>query len=275
MTKIDFRNSQLNFQRVYNSLTATMRSQIRWHCLDDEFNSFIWWNLVRFLIQWYNDYQMNKYIFDELDNRFVIYKSGDSHHKSRSVINLTLENYLKTRLSSNAFERLNQKFKIWTMTQIRLFLFVDHDSIFFTICYCYYLLFKCSAALTRVRVEHDAVFDSDFSKISNLLVEQAHLINQLSYIVVVIKKVLRLFSTVFVMRDDFFEVELQDFNDSRYSTAGMNIWILHSVLQRHSVYWKKSDAFISDRWLVDSEDFLYSIKSAWRSFEFDSRNCID
>ena len=109
------------------------------------------------------------------------------------------------------------------MTQIRLFLFVDHDFTFFTIGYCYYFFFKSSTALAQIRVEHNVVFDSDLSKISNQLVEQTYLINQIPYIVVVIKKVLCLFPTVFVMRDGFSEIELQDFHDSHYSTAGMNI----------------------------------------------------
>jgi cytochrome P450 len=129
--------------------------------------------------------------------------------------------------------------------------------------------------LTRIRVEHDVVFNSDLFKISNLLIEQAHLINQLSYIVVVIKETLRLFSAVSIMRGDLSEIELQNFNESRYSTAEINIWILHSVLQQHFEYWKKSDSFISDRWLVDSEDFLYLIKNAWRLFQFDLRNCVE
>ena len=54
----------------------------------------------------------------------------------------------------------------------------------------------------------------------------------------------------------------------------MNIWILHSVLQRHPEYWKEPDAFIPDRWLVGPEDSLYPIKGAWRPFEFGPRNCV-
>ncbi len=274
MINIDFRNSQLNSQRVYNPLASAMRSQVRWHCLDDELNSFIRWNLVRSLIQWYNGYRMNKYIFGELDKRFVIYESGDLHRTSRSVIDLALESYLATRFSSNAFKRLDRKFKVWAVTQIRLFLFVGHDFIFFIICYCYYLLFKCSVALARIRVEHDVVFGPDLFKVQSLLAEQAHLINQLSYIVVVIKEALRLFSAVSVMRGGLSGVELQDSSGSRYSTARMNIWILHSVLQRHSEYWKEPEAFIPDRWLVGPEDFLYPVKGAWRPFQFGSRNCV-
>ena len=122
------------------------------------------------------------------------------------------------------------------MTQIRLFLFAGHDSTSFTICYCYYLLSKCPAALAQIRAEHDAVFGFNLSKVPNLLVEQAHLINQLPYTVAVIKETLRLFPAAFAMRGGLPGIELQDSNDSRYPTAGMNIWILHSVLQRYPEY---------------------------------------
>ena len=263
MTKIDFRNSQLNSQRAYNPLAAAMRSQVRWHCLDDELNPFIRWNPVRPLIQWYNGYRMNKYISGELDKRFATYKSGDLHRTSRSVIDLALESYLTTRSSSNASERLDREFKTWAVTQIRLFLFAGHDSTSSTICYCYYLLSKCPAALAQIRAEHDAVFGPDLSKVPDLIIEQAHLINQLPYTVAVIKEALRLFPAASAMRGDLPGVELQDSNGSRYPTAGMNIWILHSVLQRHPVYWKEPDAFIPDRWLVGPEDSLYPVKGAW------------
>ena len=93
MTNTGFRNSQLNSQRAYNPLASAMRSQVRWHCLDDELNPFIRWNPVRPLIQWYNGYRMNQYISGELDKRFTTYESGDSHHTSRSVIDLALESF--------------------------------------------------------------------------------------------------------------------------------------------------------------------------------------
>ena len=177
-----------------------MRSQVRWHCLDDELNPFIRWNPVRPLIQWYNGYRMNKYISGELDKRFATYKSGDSHRTSRSVIDLALESYLRTRPSSNASQSLDREFKTWAMTQIRLFLFAGHDSTSSTICYCYYLLSKSPAALAQIRAEHDVVFGPDLSKVPNLLAEQAHLINQLPYTVAVIKEALRLFPAASAMR---------------------------------------------------------------------------
>jgi cytochrome P450 len=96
----------------------------------------------------------------------------------------------------------------------------DHDFTFFII---YYPLFNHPVALTRIRVEHDEVFASNLSKTFSILIEQAHLINQLSYTLAVIKETLRLFSAVFVMRDGLSEVELKDTHDRRYSTAGMNI----------------------------------------------------
>lgn len=161
-------------------------------------------------------------------------------------------------LPSTNFKRLNWKFKTWAVTQIRLFLFAGHDSTSSTICYCYYLFSKRPAALARIRAEHDVVFGPDLSKVPNLLAEQAHLINQLTYTVAVIKEALRLFLAASAMRSGLPGVELQESNCSRYPSAGMNIWILNSVLQRHPEYWKEPDAFIRDRWLVGPWRFLIS-----------------
>lgn len=217
---------------------------------------------------------MNKYISGELDKRFAAYESDHSQQRSRSVIDLALESYLTERPLSSAAKGLDRTFKAWAVTQIRLFMFAGHDSTSSTICYCYYLLANHPAALARIRAEHDAVFGPDLSTVPNVLTEQAHLINQLPYTVAIIKEALRLFPAASAMRGGLPGVELQDSHGNRYPTAGMNIWILHNVLQRHPAYWKEPDAFIPERWLVGPDDPLYPIKGAWRPFEFGPRNCV-
>ena len=61
---------------VEEKLAAAMRSQVRWHCLEDELNPFIRWNSVRPLIEWYNGYRINNYISGELDKRFATCKAS-------------------------------------------------------------------------------------------------------------------------------------------------------------------------------------------------------
>lgn len=274
MTDLKLRNSQLNSQRAYNPFASAMRSQVRWNCLDDELNPFIRWNPIRLLVQWYNGYRMNKYISSELDKRFSAYQSGDLQQRSRSAIDLALESYIGEGPSFCASKSLDRKFKAWAVTQIRLFMFAGHDSTSSTICYCYYLLSNHPAALARIRAEHDEVFGPDLSNTANLLTKQAHLTNQLPYTLAVIKEALRLFPAASAMRGGLPGVDLHDAHGRRYPTAGMNIWVLHNVLQRHPDYWKDADAFIPDRWLVGPDDPLYPVKGAWRPFEFGPRNCV-
>jgi Cytochrome P450 len=268
------RNSRLKSQQSYNQLAAAMRSQVRWHCTDDELNPFIRWNPVRPLVQWYNGHQMNNYISKELDRRFSEYQCTGRSMGSRSVIDLALEDYMADNPSSQVSKSLDPEFKAWATVQIRLFLFAGHDSTSSTICYCYYLLSKYPEAMSKIRAEHDEVFGTDLSRVTTLLREQPHLINQLPYTLAVMKEVLRLFPPAAALRGGLPGVELHDSDGNRYPTAGMNIWVLHNALQRNPRYWKDADAFLPERWLVGTEDPLYPIKGGWRPFEFGPRNCV-
>ncbi|MCJ1248455.1 hypothetical protein MMC30_005673 [Trapelia coarctata] len=269
-------NSRLNSQRKYNALASAMRSQVLWHCMDDELNPFIRWNPVRPIVQWWNGRKMNNYISEELDKRFAELqgRSKNQDSSSRSIIDLALESYMAANPSLDASKGMDKSFKAWAITQIRLFLFAGHDSTSSTICYIYYLLSHHPDCLARLRAEHDAVFGTDLSKAANLLIAQPHLINQLPYTLAVLKESLRLFPPASAMRGGRPDVSLQDPNGNTYPTAGSNVWILHHVLQRNPEYWKDPDAFIPDRWLVGPEDAYYPAKGAWRPFEFGPRNCV-
>ena len=252
-----------------------MRSQVLWHCGEDELNPFIRWSPIRPLVQWWNGRKMNNYISVELDKRFAELQSRSKDaDSSRSIIDLALESYITANPSLAASKTLDASFKSWAITQIRLFLFAGHDSTSSTICYIYYLLARHPSCLARLRAEHDSIFGTDLATVPTLLLEQPHLINQLPYTLAVLKESLRLFPPASAMRGGRAGVSLTDPKGNAYPTEGTNIWILHHVLQRNPQYWKDPDAFIPDRWLVGPEDPYYPVKGAWRPFEFGPRNCV-
>ena len=267
-------NSRLNSQRSYNQLASAMRRQILWHCPSNELNIFKRCNPVRPFVEWYNGRQMDSYISKELDKRFAELQRNKSSTVSRSIIDLVLDNYMSENPSADASKGMDKDFKAWAITQIRLFLFAGHDSTAATICYCYHLLWTHPKALAKIRAEHDEVFGTDLSTVTAQLLSQPQKINALPYTNAVMKEALRLFPAAAAMRGGMPGVELQDPNGNRYPTEGVNIWILHNVLQRNPRYWKDPDAFIPERWLVGPEDPLYPVKGAWRPFEYGPRNCI-
>lgn len=256
-----------------------MRSQVDWHCLDDELNPFVRWNPARPIMQWVNGRTMNSYISEELDERYAAFLSaaangnGSDKTASRSVIDLAIESYMSQQGKDNLPQRLSPEFKKWAEVQIRLFLFAGHDSTSSTICYCFYLLAKHKDALEKIIAEHDRVLGKNISNTAELLVQHPDLINKLPYTLAVIKESLRLFPPASAMRGGRSDVALHDGKHS-LPTEGMNIWILHNAVQRNPKYFKQPDEFLPERWLVNADHPLYPPKGGWRPFEFGPRNCL-
>jgi cytochrome P450 len=248
-----------------------MRSQIKHHLRDEELNPFKRYSPMRPIREWYNGYKMDRYICEELDKRYREWKSaGTSTPKTKSVMDLALADFMRERKAGDVLEA---EFKAWACAQIRLFLFVGHDSTASTIVYCYHLLSKHPAALERVRQEHDEVF-GDLEKTAQVLEDRPQLINQLPYTTAVIKETLRLFPPAAAFRDGQPNVYLSGEGGQKYPTEGFGVWVLHDAIQRHPKYWPQPNEFLPERWLVEADHPLHPPKWAWRPFEYGTRNCV-
>ncbi|PQE07815.1 cytochrome P450 protein [Rutstroemia sp. NJR-2017a WRK4] len=166
-------NADLGAQKGYNQ-TA-------------EFNPLEYINFVRSFIQWRNVRRMNQYIGKQLDKRHTEFREDSSGQRSKVVIDLVLQAYLKDQGLQSG--KLDPRFRDFATRQIRLFLFAGHDSTSSTICFCIYHLYRNPEALQRVREEHDRIF----ATLPSVLTAQPHLANDLPYLTAVIKEALRLF----------------------------------------------------------------------------------
>ena len=238
---------------------------------EEELNPFKRYSPMRPIMEWYNGYKMDRYISAELDKRYQEWRSNSSTPKTKSVIDLALADYMCER---SAGATLDPEFRAWACAQIRLFLFVGHDSTAATIVYSYYLLSRHADALKRVREEHALVFGNDPSKAAQLLKERPQLANQLPYTTAVIKEVLRLFPPGASFRGGRSGVFLRGTNGQKYPTDGFGVWVLHDTIHRHPDYWPEPDSFLPERWLVNADHPLYPPKYAWRPFEVGTHNCI-
>ena len=256
-----------------------MLSQALWHMPNREINPLQFLNLPRYIMQWLNGRNMDKYIAAELDKRFQDFRSGTADANSNSLIDLALEAYMTELKESNVDGRANKdhldpRFRAFAITQVRLFLFVGHDSMSSTICYAVHLLSTNPEALRRIRAEHDSVFGSDRSTLPNKLKTESQLLNDLPYTTAVIKETLRLFPPGSAIRQGASGVDLIGEDGTRFPTENTLIWILHTAMHRVPQNWPEPDSLIPERWLVEPGHRLYPKKGAWRPFEWGPRNCI-
>ena len=251
-----------------------MLSQIRWHQANAQTNPLEYLNIVRLAVQWWNGRKMDDYIGKELDKRYSSYKRDPDGNSTRSVMDLVLQAYLLENAESSP-EKLDSGFRAFAISQIRLFVFVGHDSTSSTICYILYLLAKSPAALAQIRAEHDKVFGVDLSAVPTMLKEQPHLTNNLPYTTAIIKESLRLFPPGGCSRAGSPDVDLTDDRGNRCPTKDTEaVVIVHPELHRAPAYWIHPDDFIPERWLSDCSIELQPPKGAYRAFEIGPRNCV-
>ena len=268
------RNASLQAQEGYNVLADSMLSQIRWHQPNAEANPLGHLNFVRWIVEWWNGRQMDRYIGRELEQRFSEYKTGLTDKRQKSIIDLVLQAYI-AQSGDQKPETLDPEFRAFAIRQIRLFVFTGHDSTSSTICYALHLLSQNPDALNRIRSEHNQILGEDVSKASALLEAHPKLLNDLAYTTGVIKEALRLFPPAATSRQGKPGTSLYDDLGASCPTDDvMMIWTLHVELHRAPRYWKRPDDFLPERWLVEPTHELFPLKDAWRAFEYGPRNCI-
>lgn len=252
-----------------------MLSQIRWHNPNAEVNPFSQLNFVRMFVHWKNGRQMNRYIGTELDRRYEEYKADPDSVSSKSVIDLVLQAYMSGPDKSSSLPgRLDAHFRAFAIRQIRLFIFAGYDSTGSVVCYCFHLLSKHPAVLSRLRAEHDKVLGPDPTAAAAKLTEDPRIVNSLHYTLAVIKEVMRLFAPAGTTRAGKPNVDITDDSGNLCPTEDAILWILHVEMHRSGKYWTQPDDFLPERWMVSQDHELHPRPGAWRPFELGPRNCI-
>ncbi|MCJ1310707.1 hypothetical protein MMC25_004373 [Agyrium rufum] len=266
-------NAHLGAQHGYNTLADCMLNQLRWHQSNAQTNPLEYVNIVRRAVHWRNGRKMDDYIGKELDKRYAEYKSDPESKRTKAVIDLVLQAYLSEGTGTKS-DVLDPKFRAFAISQIRLFVFLGHDSTSSTICYILHLLATNPEALAQTRAEHDRLLSTDSAAVSSILKEQPQLANDLPYTTAVIKEALRLFPPGGASRQGSPKTDLLTDNGKRCPTNQAVIFTIHSEMHRAPTYWARPDEFLPSRWLVGPEHELSPMKGAYRPFEIGPRNCI-
>ena len=251
-----------------------MLSQIQWHQANAETNPLDYLNIARLIVYWWNGRKVDNYIGHELDKRYEESKADPERKRTEAVIDLVLQAYLPDDTKTRP-EKLDPEFRTFATSQIRLLVFVGHDSTSSTICYILHLLATHPIALAQVRSEHDRLLGWDLSAIPDLLKQHTHLTNHLVYTAAVIKETLRLFPSGGSSRAGSPSVDLIDDHGNRCPTRDTAAVVtIHTEMHRAPAYWIRPDDFLPERWLADCGDELRPMKEACRTFEIGPRNCV-
>ena len=255
-----------------------MLSQIRWHQANAQANPFEYLNLMRKTVHWWNGRQMDKYVENQLDQRFSEYKADHKDKRNKAIIDLVLQNYIPDEENAEfkkSSDSLDPEFRAFAISQIRLFVFLGHDSTSSTVCYILHLLYTNPDARFQLRQEHDDILGIGVDGLPSLLKSQPYLVNNLPYTTAVIKEALRLFPPAGSSRAGHPTVTLLSDTGKECSIEDLAaVVIVHTELQRSPFYWKQPDTFLPERWLVKPDHDLYPVKGAYRAFEIGPRNCV-
>lgn len=182
-------DTRFNSQLSENDLVSAFESQVRWIPSGSVLDILELINIFRPLVIRYNTWKMKRYISNELEKRFA---SREKRGKTKHVIDLALETYLKENQTKGATNSLDPEFKRKAIDNVTIFIFAGHDTSSSTICYCFYHLSRNQEALSAMRREIKGIFGPDSLKIGELIQDDPWLLNKMDYGLAVIREVLRL-----------------------------------------------------------------------------------
>ena len=264
-------------------MVHALRRQMRWMAFGGEGNPLQQYHPLRPFVHRYNTYQMDRYISPEVDARFEMHRNASmsedklpSIARSKSVMDLALNAYLKQTPSANSSGGIDPLFKEMAINQMKLFLFSGHDTTSSTVCYILYLLSIHPDILNRVRAEHDKVLGSGPSLAANQICEAPYLLNQLPYTTAALKESMRLFPAASTTRRGEPSFTISDPRSGLHYAADpdMLIWLVSHACHRDPAFWPRVNEFLPERWLAKEGEELYPKPGAWRPFELGPRACI-
>ncbi|KAI9894092.1 MAG: hypothetical protein M1814_004862 [Vezdaea aestivalis] len=266
----------LDCQNTDNEFLTCFRKTVLWTPRAYEMNPFVIYSPVAKFYKWWYGRRMNRYVADILDQRYLSQKGISTKSRRKPAIDLALDEFRKQQKEANKPEDVGGTdpiFKSAVQDQMKTFIFAGHDTSSSTLCYAYHLLNLTPDKMKKARDELDAVFGPDIDQAPGLLKSNPQLINQLPYILAIIKETLRLFPAASTVRgggDD----TMMTLDGETYPAFNRMVWVVNHTMSRRQDLYPNPDEFIPERFMPAPDNFQTVPKDAWRPFEKGPRACI-
>jgi cytochrome P450 len=245
------------------------------HCIFDynTLNLWRWINPYRHFKIFQNNRNMHNFLQPIIEQHI----ESDFHGQGgvKTIVGLALKTHTEELGAQGSKNNIDKPFMDALISQLKIFIFAGHDTTATTVGWILYCLSQNPEVLEKVRTEHNEVFGNNVDAAFDRLREIPQLLQSIPYTTAVIKETLRMFPSPGSIRDGCagFSFLDPDTNMS-YPTDGFMIWDGIRAASLSEDIWVRPDEFLPQRWLVDADDPLYPLKTAWRPFSIGPRNCI-
>jgi cytochrome P450 len=235
------------------------------------------------LLQWHHGRQQSLIIADIVKQRWVSQAKIDKR-KPKAAIDLFLEAYRSSESEKviNSAPWEDTGFMEILVDNTRSLLLGGHDTTSSALSWTIALLALNPEALSRLRDEHNTLLPS-VPAISDTIIAQPSLLNQLPYTTAVIKEATRIFTPASTTRysnpldpSHPTHVTLTGHPDP-LPLSGQQAWVNHFGIGRNESIWPHPTHFIPERHLPNPPPHSIPptgyVKDAWRIFERGPRAC--
>jgi cytochrome P450 len=267
----------LNSQREQNELVEAFRNQISWTPSNTTLNPFEGFNPIRPFMHKYYESKMNNYLERVLDDRYATSATRDTiKSRCKPAIDLALDEYSRQQDEDNVIKStkgIDKAFKTVAIDQMKTFIFAGHDTSSSTLAYAYHLLNLHPDKLATARTELDQVFGENMDSIQTgeLIKQNPNLLNNVPYILSIIKETLRLYTPALTVRQGQGKIIYEGVT---YDTEGFQVLVLSLGMHRNAEYFPSPDEFIPERFMPAPDNFQEIPKDVYRPFEKGPRDCI-
>ncbi|KAI1176928.1 cytochrome P450 [Nemania sp. FL0916] len=231
----------------------------------------LWNKLARLRPSYRQDVAANTKVLNDVLLPEIKSRLGAKGSRSKTVIDLAVRQSREEAVEK-PLEQSGDFIDV-ALSQLKLFMLAGHDTTGQMMCWLFYELSREPAVLARLRAEHDDILGPDPDMAAQVVSDQPHKLNALSFTSAVIKETLRLHPIASTYRRGTATFGIE-YEGTTYPAGNCMVITSPAAVHLRPDLWPRANEFLPERFLVAEDHPLRPVKHAWRPFELGSTRCI-